>query len=175
MSRLLQGVLALLILTAAACGSTMSPSSTFDAYFEAYAAGDSEQLWALSSTAARADASRVKRELLAGLRSGDGEERTHFEGTFGVTAEVIEPMDERQFFDWAVAMIRRRLGAGYVRAFVTRVQRVREETLPDGSVVIVYRADEDVSRLPLSRTSDGWRVDQSPFPQPPSGGAPVTP
>ena len=175
MTRLARAVAIVVVLSAAGCGTTMTPSGTFDAYFEAYAAGDAELLWALSSPAARADASRVKRELMVGLRSEQADVRTHYEGTFGVTADVIDPMDERQFFDWAVAMIRRRLGPGYVRAFVTRVQRVREETLPDGSVVIVYRADEGVSRLPLKRSSDGWQVDQSPFPQPPSGGAPATP
>ncbi len=165
----------LVLLLSLAC-ATSGPSAVFDDYFEAYGAGDAGRLWELSSPAARNDARRIRTELLAHLESERVEERVEFEGLFGITAEDVRPLDDQQFFEWAVGTIRRRLGVTAIRALVSRVQRVREEPVNAELVVVIYRVGEELSRLPLLKTPDGWRVDQSPFPQPqpaevtPSGG-----
>ena len=144
--------------------ATTGPAETFDQYWEAYGAGDADTLWELSSPSARADARRVQQEILNGLESPDLEQRTFWEGQFGTTPEEIRALSERGFFVWAIGTIRKRLGSGAIRSVVSRIARVKEESLGADGVVIVYRTGEEISRLPFIRTPEGWRVDQSPFP-----------
>lgn len=159
---------AVVVLLGVGCGLPTEPADVFDDYVEAYALGRAEVLWDLSSPAARDDAKRIKAELMAGLRHPDAAIRLDYEGTFATTAEEIEPMDEKTFFTWAVATIRRRLGGGYVRSALSRWVRVRMESLPDGRIVVVYRWGERLGRMPLARVDSAWRVDQSPFPAKPA-------
>jgi hypothetical protein len=165
-------LLALVTLALLGCASTGTPSGVFDAYFEAYSAGDTDQLWELSSPAARADARRVQRELVANLQSADVERRTFWEGQFGVEAADIENLGEQDFFVWAVRTIRRRIGITSIHSLVSRIQRVKEEAVNADLTVVIYRVGEEVSRLPIIKTPDGWRVDQSPFPPAPDPNAP---
>ena len=146
------------------CGLARSPGGVFDSYIEAYAVGDVERLWLLSSPAAQRDAERVKRDLLKGLNHPEVPRRVFFEGTFGVTADIIEPMNQQQFFYWAVALVRRRLGVGFIRSTIRRIARVRIVDLGPGKKVVVYRQGESLARLLLDEVEPNvWRVDQSPF------------
>ncbi len=148
----------------AGCSIATSPPDVFDSYIEAYAAGDVEQLWTLSSPRARLDSDRVRRELLMGLEHPDMPVRVHFEGTFGVTADQVKPMNRQQFFYWAVAMVRRRLGVGFIRSTMRRTTRVRIDTIDHRHKVVIYRQGDAIARLVLVATKgDIWRVDQSPF------------
>jgi len=139
------------------CGLASSPEGVFDSYIEAYTAGDVEQLWMLSSPKAQQDSDRVRAELLAGLRHEEMPLRIHFEGTFGVTAEDIEPMTRQQFFYWAVATVRRRLGVGFIRSTMRRVSRIRVETIDARHKVVVYRQGEALARLVLAAVENNVR------------------
>ena len=148
----------------AGCSIATSPPDVFDSYIEAYAAGDVERLWTLSSPRARLDSDRVRRELLAGLEHPDMSVRVHFEGMFGVTADQVKPMNRQQFFYWAVAMVRRRLGVGFIRSTMRRTARVRIDNIDHRHKVVIYRQGDAIARLVLVATEgDIWRVDQSPF------------
>lgn len=157
---------ALLLLTSVGCGLPRAADDVFDHYIEAYAAGDVQVLWELSSPSARNDADRVRKQLLVGLEHQELPLRVHFEGTFGVTAEEIRPLTQQQFFYWAVAMVRRRLGVGFIRSTMRRIARIRIEDIDSKHKVVVYRQADALARLVLVAIErDVWRVDQSPFPQ----------
>ena len=119
---------ALSLFAAAGCGIPTAPDDVFDEYVEAYAVGDVEMLWELSSPSARADAERLRKQLLTGLEHPELALRVHFEGTFGVTAADIRSLSPQNFFYWAVAIVRRRLGVGFIRSTMRRVARIRIET-----------------------------------------------
>jgi hypothetical protein len=146
------------------CALPSEPTDVFDAYLEAYAVGDTEKLWELSSPNARRDASRLKRQLMARLTDPDPAIRLEYEGTLGVVAEVIQPKTEREMFDWAVQTIRRRLGGAFIRNTLSRWTRIRMENAGQ-RIIVVYRWGEKISRMPLARVDDAWRVDVSPFPE----------
>ena len=148
------------------CGTAKQPGEVFDAYLAAYAQGDSETMWDLSTPAARLDARRLRLEMMAALADPDPVQRIGVEGTFGITADTLRPMDDKAFFVWALGAIRHRLGAAFVRRTVEGMRFARIE--PDGQgVAIIYREASGVeSRLPMRKVDDVWRVDMSPFPQP---------
>ena len=148
------------------CGIPTAPDDVFDEYVEAYAVGDVEMLWELSAPSARADAERLRKQLLAGLEHPELSLRVHFEGTFGVTAADLRSLSPRNFFYWAVAIVRRRLGVGFIRSTMRRIARIRIEDIDSKHKVVVYRQADALARMVLVAVErDIWRVEESPFSQ----------
>lgn len=155
----------LVLLLCAACATPKQPGDVFDAYLEAYADGDAEAVWSLSTPEARLDARRLRLELVAGLSDADPANRVAVEGLFGVTIDDIRPLDDKAFFSWAMGAIRRRLGPGFVRRTVSGMSFVRIEADGPGVAVVYREANGVESRLPLRKVDGAWRVDISPFPK----------
>lgn len=160
----MKAIVLIALLAVASCGLGRAPGEVFDAYLAAYAEGDADAMWELTSPGARLDARRLKAELMVVLADPDAAKRVAIEGQFGITVDDIAPLDDKAFFGWAIRAIRHRLGAGFVRRTVEGMHFARLE--PDGDrVMVVYREASGVeSRLPLAKVDGAWRVDQSPFP-----------
>jgi hypothetical protein len=146
------------------CVTTGTPEGVYDAYIDAYADGDAERMWKLVSPTVHADTLRVRANFLAVLSNPDPATRVPVEGTFGVTAKVIQAMDARSFYVWAVHAIRQQLSANYVRQTVSRMSRVRVESLGANDVHIVYLgADRTQHRMHIRRLDGRWYVNDNPF------------
>ncbi len=159
-----RALIAALLLTG--CSTTPnSPENLFDIYMEAYADGDGGRLWELSTPAARADAKRLRKEVVAALTDPDAVKRVQVEGMFGATARDVLTMNDRQFFVWAVQAIRRRLGSAFVRRKVSAWRRVAVQRVSLGLAQVIYREPGGgLSQLPVRLAGDLWYVDLSPFP-----------
>lgn len=159
----------------ACAGMPDSPREAFDEYMEAYADGDAERMWDLTTREARQDAGRLRNDLLAALTDPDPVRRIQVEGMFGAHSGVFGTMGDREFFIWAVAAIRRRLGGPFIRRTVTQ-WRYKSEGVVDGQVVVRYLEPPSlVHELPVRRVDAHWFVDRSPFPAESGAGAPPEP
>jgi hypothetical protein len=129
----------------------------------AYADGDGERIWVLSTDRARATAVELQRTVLEALMHPDPVERVKVEGLFGQQAADISTLHPREFFLWAIAAIRQRLGAAFVRRTVSDFQRIVVEYHGEYALVSYREAQGTISQLRVQRDGELWRVDQSPF------------
>ena len=150
-------------LMGAGCALPKDPDKVFDAYVKAYADGDGARVWDLSSPRARLDARVWRLRLLAALTHPDPVQRIQVEGRFGVVASDLRGMDDRTFFLWLMAAIRKRVGGPLIRKTASAWHRVL--VVPRGvGVVVIYRDGGSRQELPMVRVDGAWRVETSPFP-----------
>lgn len=163
----MRGTLSLALVLVAGCGGLpSSPEDAFDAYLEAYADGEAQRLWELSAPEARADARRLKAELVALLTHEDAVERVKVEGLFGVMADDLEGLGDKEFFVWAVGAIRRRIGGPFIRKTVSKWERLGvRHTGPHSAIVIFREAPGQQGKLVVRELGSHWYVVTSPFPQ----------
>ena len=162
------GLLPALALTALGCGHALpeTPREAYTRYMGAYADGDGRRLWELSTPAARADAARVRMEIVRLPTDPDPVRRVQLEGIFGASVERVTEMDERAFFVWAIEQIHRRLGPAFVRRAVESFELVSVRKEGKNVAVAIYREPSGrVNELRLRRIEDHWYVDTSPFPR----------
>lgn len=150
----------------ACAGMPKTPEDAFDEYMDAYADGDAQRLWELSTPSVQRDAERFRSELRDVLLDPDPVRRLSVEGVYGERAMAIVHMNAEQFWAWWIDALRMRLGAAQVRKIVETWRRVRVRPVGIDRAMVVYR--EVVGRLnqlPVQRIDDIWYVDQSPFPE----------
>ena len=155
-------VLGMLLLSG--CVTTGSPEAVFDRYLSAYGNGNAQEMWELSAPNVHNETKMLQGRFLDALRHPDPAQRIPVEGTFGVTAEIIEAMDTRTFFNWVIQAIRRQLGSSTVRKAVSGMRRLTLLSLGPNHVQIVYRGmDKREHRLNLKRSDKHWLVQDNPF------------
>jgi len=154
----------LIMLLLSGCVTTGSPEAVFDRYLNAYGNGNAQEMWDLSAPNVHKETKVLQARFLEALRHPDPAQRIPVEGTFGVTAEIIESMDTRTFFHWVIHAIRRQLGSSTIRNAVAGMQRLTLLSMGPNHVQIVYRGmDEREHRLHLQRSDKGWLVQDNPF------------
>jgi hypothetical protein len=149
------------------CATTQTPEGTFEAYMQAYAEGNADRVHELSSESARNDAKRLRKELLTALESDDVAEKILVEGRFAINAKDLRAMNDKELFVWGIMSIRRRLTPAYVRRTVSEMSLVRVRAVVGGAEVIFRNPKGVETIMRLSRTANGWLVDDSPFPKTP--------
>ena len=119
---------ALSLFAAAGCGIPTAPDDVFDEYVAPW--------WVMLKCCgchrpARADAERLRKQLLTGLEHPELALRVHFEGTLDT---LISGLSTKL----TVAIVRRRLGVGFIRSRCP-VARIRIEDIDSKHKVVVYR------------------------------------